>query len=252
MCHPHSKFSAVVCDGTVVTKSRMQRHTVSGPRREQWCSVGRNANFLQLQIVVEQKRPFFAFETVSSAFILSSQVVRVKTLSKLQFNTHTRTRTHSYAHTHAGRWETTRLSLPSPLFWERVNMQVWLNQIWECGEKMLGWQSRICWSEVEWLSWTLKSSDGCGQARCEEVKLVPHNSQEKSQKHESVLTYLKRAETQLWTLTINKWLMHLTQCTYANYNCNVSKCPLEGELALQIALILITIKILNNFCNNPY
>lgn len=54
-------FSAVVCDGTVVTH---KHHTVSAPQKEQHCSLGRNANFLQLQIVVEQKSPFFTSETV--------------------------------------------------------------------------------------------------------------------------------------------------------------------------------------------
>lgn len=41
------------------------------------------------------------------------------------------------------------------------------------------------------ISWPLMTPDGCGQAVSEEVKPVPRNSQEKSQKHESVLTYLQ-------------------------------------------------------------
>lgn len=58
-------------------------------RKEQCCSVGRNADFLQLQIVVEQKSLFFAPETISWAFIFSPQVMCVKTLPKSQCNTHT-------------------------------------------------------------------------------------------------------------------------------------------------------------------
>lgn len=43
------------------------------------------------------------------------------------------------------------------------------------------------------LSWCDQlSQDGCGQAENKEVKLVPHNSQEMFQKHESVQTYLER------------------------------------------------------------
>lgn len=46
------------------------------------------------------------------------------------------------------------------------------------------------------IGWALTSPGECGQAGSEEVKLVSHNSQEMSQKHESVLTYLWREEKQ--------------------------------------------------------
>lgn len=40
-----SKLSAVICDGTMVTKSQMQHHTVSGRQKELCCSVKRNVDF---------------------------------------------------------------------------------------------------------------------------------------------------------------------------------------------------------------
>lgn len=54
------------------------------------------------------------------------------------------------------------------------------------------------------ISWALMSPDGRGQVGNEEVKLVPHSSPEKSQKHESVLTYLQRIGHTLWSLYRNK------------------------------------------------
>lgn len=56
------------------------------------------------------------------------------------------------------------------------------------------------------IRWALMSPGGCGQAGSEEVKPVPRNSQEKSQKRESVLTYLQRTEA-------NKFILKLKQCT---------------------------------------
>lgn len=60
----------VVCDGIVV-KRQLNAASHSMRLLEQCCSVGRNVNFLQLQIVVEQNSSFV--ETVSLAFALSFQ-----------------------------------------------------------------------------------------------------------------------------------------------------------------------------------
>lgn len=90
----------------------MQHHTVSGPQKEPFsCSEGRNANFLQLQIAVEQNSPFSASETVSSAFILSSQVACVKTQTQVSVE-------HTHALMQGGEVRNHTVSLPSPLFWE--------------------------------------------------------------------------------------------------------------------------------------
>lgn len=115
MCHP---ISLILSSGLWRRSGDTEGSVilVPGPQEEQHWSLGRNANVLQLQIVVEQKSPFFASETVSSAFILSSQMVRVcvKTLSKTQWHTHT----HTHAHMQGGEVRNHSLSLPSPLFWK--------------------------------------------------------------------------------------------------------------------------------------
>lgn len=75
------------------------------------------------------------------------------------------------------------------------------------------------------VGWALMSSGGCGQAASEKVKEVPRNSQEKSQKRESVLTYLERTKRTPWSHSRNKGNAVYFMFIVPNYICNVAICP---------------------------
>lgn len=83
----------------------------------------------------------------------------------------------------------------------------------------------------DWLA--LMSPGGCGQAGSEEVKQVPRNSQEKSQKHESVLTYLQRTEHNV-RVTLQK---QITVCLYSKTKLMLFTVSSLCQLHLQCYIV---------------
>lgn len=125
MCHPQAKFSAVVGDGTMATESWMLRHTVSGPQREQCCFSGKECKFPAAANSCGTKKTILRnWNSIISIHSFLSSGVCENTLRVSVQHTHT----HMHTLVQGG-----EKPLNVPAFASVLgNMQVWLNQVWEC------------------------------------------------------------------------------------------------------------------------